>query len=149
MTMDRQMSENQYLDEVYGDDLEADLQDFTGTLSYYQTSIPRIYSTDGVQYLAEHAKAYWLIDAIASHQFNSAVRAEGFQVWTLHVGSTQEHPMPQSIKAILICDDGNGRELTRQNIPYTDFPLPQIKLYCCDGDIGGKSAKIIMLPTEY
>ena len=77
--------------------------------------------TDGAQYLAEHAGAYWLLDNIAIAQAHvKAVKAEEFQVWTLKVN-------PDST-ALLTCDDGNNRIVYKQSIPFTDFPLPEISI---------------------
>ena len=41
----------------------------------------------------------------------------------------------------LTCEDGNGHVMLTKPIPFTDFPSPGIRLYCCDGTI--------MLPSEY
>lgn len=47
--------------------------------------------------------------------------------------------------AVLTLDDGNGNVVAKQSIEFTDFPLPEVKLYCCfDGD-----QWTIMLPREY
>jgi hypothetical protein len=32
-------------------------------------------------------------------------------------------------QAVMRYEDGNGRELARQDIPYTDFPLSNLTLY--------------------
>lgn len=47
--------------------------------------------------------------------------------------------------SVLTLEDGNGGVRARQEIPYTDFPLPQQKLYACwDGQ-----QWMLMLPSEY
>ena len=43
-----------------------DLRQFTGDLERYRTPNRSVIYTPGIAYLAEHAGAYWLIDAIAS-----------------------------------------------------------------------------------
>jgi len=43
--------------------------------------------------------------------------------------------------ATLTCDDGNGTVVYRQELGYTDFPLPEITLYFTDN--------VILLPSEY
>jgi hypothetical protein len=133
--------------------LEVMLPHFTGTLNYHRFWLKGIYYTDGVQYLAEKARAYWLIDAIASHQMTPKVRQEEFQVWALHKAAPIENPTEKHIAAILICTDrdkGNGpAELARQNIPYTDFPLDAITLYLEQGSLDGEyPCQILMLPSE-
>ena len=124
-------------------ELATVLAHFTGTESYTNLRYPwlrkRFLLTDGVQYLAEKAQAYWLMDAIASHQINKKVAAEPFQVWTLSVNEKHE--------AILTCTDGDKTELVRQDIPGTDFPLTSITLYASQDDyLGGR---VVMLTSEY
>ena len=43
--------------------------------------------------------------------------------------------------AIAVADDGNGRELARQDISLTDFPLDEVSLYLTDNTL--------LLPSEY
>ena len=124
--------------------LAADLAHFTGTDTYTNLRYPwlrgaKFLLTDGTKYLAEQAKAFWLMDAIASHQINKKVAAEPFQVWTLSVNEKHE--------AVLVCTDGNKTELVRQDIPGTDFPLASITLYASQDDyLGGR---VVMLTSEY
>lgn len=123
--------------------LESELAGFIGTESYTNLRYPwlgkRFLLTDGAKYLAEKAKAYWLMDAIASHQTNKAVAIEEFQFWTLTVGEKRE--------AILTCTDGNDKQLVCQEIPFTDFPLNTITLYAAlDECLGGL---VVMLTSEY
>jgi hypothetical protein len=42
-------------------------------------------------------------------------------------------------------EDGNGRELARQAIPYTDFPLANLTLFA----VWDTQHWVIMLPREY
>lgn len=123
--------------------LAADLPHFTGTESYTNLSYPwlrkKFLLTDGAQYLAEKAKAFWLMDAIASHQLNKKVAREPFQVWELVVGA--------DCNAVLTCTDGDQHLLARQEIPYTDFPLEALSLYVSQDDaLGGL---VVMLTSEY
>ncbi len=113
---------------------QAELGQFTGTESWHRHSIARsVCYTDGVQFVAKQAGAYWLIDEIALVQIGEAkLSGEEFQVWTLIVDGSS---------AILRCDDGNGRLLLERQVPFTDFPDCGIKLYATDG--------VIMLPGEY
>jgi hypothetical protein len=81
------------------------------------------------------------IIAIAQ-KHDRVVGPEPFQVWTLKVRSNR--------RGMVICDDGNGRELYLQELEYTDFPLPEMKLYCCaDGVLGQGVERVILLPREY
>ena len=111
------------------------LRQFTGSETWYRHPLnQKVLYTDGVQYLAYHGGAYWLLDTIAISQAHvKVVAAEEFQVWTLKVN-------PDST-ALLTCDDGNGRIVYNQSLSFSDFPLPEIKLYFRDN--------VIMLPNEY
>lgn len=112
---------------------ESDLTQFTGTERWYRHPLMRdVLFTDGAKYVAEAGGAWWLLDAIASWQLDPKVKAEEFQHWVLKVADE---------RASLICDDGNGREVCRQEIEYTDFPLAEIRLYVANNTIH--------LPSEY
>lgn len=113
-------------------DLKQELEQFIGSEQLYRHWL-RLTYTDGIKYLAEKAQAYWLIDYIASAQPLKAVRCEPFQVWRLTVHADR--------KAEIAADDGNGKVIFNGKIPYTDFPLIEIKLYVADGTL--------LLPSEY
>ena len=124
-------------------ELEADLPHFYGTESYTNLSYPwlrkRFMLTDGTKYLAEKARAFWLMEAIASHQINKKVAREPFQVWELVVSA--------DCKAVLTCTNGNKRTLVQQEIPYSDFPLERISLYVTEDE--GLGGRVVMLTSEY
>lgn len=70
----------------------------------------RFLLTDGAKYLAETAQAFWLMDAIASHQTNKQVAAEPFQIWKLTVNEQKQ--------AALTCTDGSAMDTpTRKCAP--------------------------------
>jgi len=77
--------------------------------------------TPGVRFVAEEAKAYWPIDAIASHQGATKLRREEFQVWRLVVAEDRS--------AVLWAEDGNDNKLVEQIIPYSDFPESEAVFY--------------------
>lgn len=114
---------------------KADLAQFTGTENWYRHPIRRnILYTDGIQYLAEKAGAYWLIDEIAFNQMQPRIGSEEFQVWTLSVNLEESN-------AVLTCDNGNNKILFSKKITFTDFPLENVRLYF--------SNNVILLPSEY
>lgn len=126
------------------EEIEEVLKGFTGSFHYYpNTSYSRDVHTDGVHWLAEVCESFWLIDAITSHQGRAKVRKEEFQVWKLQV--------LENGKGILTCTDGHedSPEVTRQIIPFTDFPLKEITLWLERGSIDGKNITyVLMLPGE-
>ncbi len=114
---------------------KSDLHQFTGTETWFRHPLNRkVLYTEGVQYVAEHGGAYWLIDEIALIQpYDKKVAAEPFQVWTLKVRDDR--------KATLTCTDGNHNIVFTKEIEFTDFPLDEIEFYFTDNTI--------LLPSEY
>jgi hypothetical protein len=114
---------------------QAELAQFTGSENWYRHALVRsILFTDGAKYLADRAGAYWLLDEIAlAQRYEKSVAAEEFQLWKLSV--QPDHT------AVLACEDGNGDVVLRKDLPFTDFPLDEIKLYCANNTI--------LLPSEY
>lgn len=120
--------------EVQDKNLESELAHFYGSTELYRHGFFKMLYTQGVQHLAERAQCYWLLDAVASWQIKPKIKREPFQIWTLTVNQKKE--------AILTCvRDTGAKPLASQRIEYTDFPLPEMKLYLCDGTL--------MLPGEY
>ena len=109
------------------------LSQFTGTEHYYRLN-RRCLITDGAKYLADEAGAYWLLDAAASYLLELGT-SDWFVLVRMVVSECQ---------AVLCLEDGNGGIRASQQIPFTDFPLPEQVLYACwDGDHW-----VMMLPSE-
>lgn len=111
------------------------LAQFTGSTNFYRHRLVReVLYTEGVEYVAETAGAYWLLDEIAlAPRYVIPVKAEDFQVWDLKVNVDHS--------GLLTCGDGNGRELYATPIPFTHFPSPGIRLFYANW--------VIHLPGEY
>ena len=107
-------------------EVRNNLFQFTGSDRFYRHFTKHIY-TQGVQYVADKCGAYWLIDLIMSHQCDPKVRKEEFQQWKLFLNK-------EGSSAVAICDDGNGNEVTRQEIEYTTFPNLLHKEELVDGN---------------
>ncbi|MCK1671078.1 DUF6876 family protein [Bradyrhizobium sp. 150] len=109
-----------------------DLAQFSGTERWFRHSLMRTVSyTEGVQFLADKAGAYWLIDKVATLQLEPTIKREEFQVWKLNVTGS---------KATLVCEDGNYNVVYSETIDFTDFPLDHVELWFENG--------VIMLPSE-
>lgn len=128
-------------------DLESNLRQFTGSDNYIKWSIlfRRHYLTDGTNYLAKTAGCYWLMDIIASHHAKAMKypRLQQMQIWILKVKGSE---------AKIQCweDTGEGEKpKITQKIPFTDFPLDELKLYVMPQEINGVLSWVIMLPSEY
>lgn len=115
---------------------QEDLRYFTGSETWYRHSLfSKFLYTDGVQYVAEHGQAYWLIDKIfASHSCVDKIAKEDFCLWELKLNKDGQG-------ATLTCTDGNMIIVYSENILFTDFPLQSIKFYCTNN--------VLMLPSEY
>jgi len=131
----------------------ADLSGFTGCDQWTRHWMNRnlIYS-EGMAHVAEHAGggAFWLIDAIASHEGHNpelvALKQadpdfDFLHFWYLHV-DTEKHT------AVLECGlDSDQPAVVRQEIEYTDFPLPELTIYA--GNDGPGTPTKLFLPSEY
>lgn len=103
------------------------LRHFTGSECLFKNIFGLKY-TEGVQYLAERAGAYWLIDAIASHLVSSKkLRAERFLVVFLRVKNGKARLTFHS--DFDKSDPKKYPSLKTQVIHYTDFPMDEIKFY--------------------
>lgn len=114
---------------------QAELNQFTGSECYYRHSLnPRTVYTEGVQFLAARAGAYWLLDEILLIQPPAGEMAlPEFQCWTLTVHEDRS--------ATLVCRDGDDAECYRKRIPWTDFPLPSVELWFANSTL--------YLPSEH
>lgn len=112
------------MDKLSAEELQSRLRRFTGSEQFYRHERWRngaVVLTEGAQFLADHAGAYWLIDAIVSWQCKRKVSSEPFQAWTLTRNDDGS--------AVVSATDGGERVIAHQTILFTDFPLPEITLY--------------------
>lgn len=114
---------------------QESLDNFTGTESYHKY-MGGLMLTDGVKYLAEQGKCWWIIDIIWSYQ-HKLKNSSAFQLWELNIDEEMN-----TRSAVITCkEDSDKKPLITQKIPHTDFPMDYLKLYCID--------KVILLPSEY
>ena len=127
--------------------LKTELSQFNGTENYYKHSLGFSY-TDGINFLAENAECYWLLDAIGSYQHKLRLNPmlRDFQLWLLVVGNNHPFIKPEAeCMAVLTCWEDTPvkgkKPAVSQQIHLTDFPLSEIKLYFEFG--------VLLLPTEH
>jgi hypothetical protein len=113
--------------------LYAELNRFTGSTALHRHWLPRFHYTEGVRFLAERTRCYWLIDLIAILQLRAWRDAwlRQFQLWELFV---------KNRRGILACSRDSDDVAFREVIEKTDFPIPYVHLYVEDG--------VLMLPSE-
>jgi len=114
--------------------LVQSLGHFIGTERYYPHWTKSIRWTDSIQFLCEEAKAYWLMDIVASYQMHKKVRNARFQLWKIKMN-------PDDTALVTMQEDTGQPYLVSQEIPYTDFPLKEFEFYCIDG--------VCMVKSEY
>lgn len=113
--------------------LKSELRNYCGTETWFRHPLQFLY-TEGVQFLAETAECYWLIDLIFAVQYDQpAVRQEPFQSWDLVIGENKA--------ATLTCEDGNGNIVYTHHLTYTTFPLDKIRLFFTDN--------VLLLTSEW
>lgn len=109
----------------------ADLMQFTGGSRRYRTwANPNVIFTEGVEYLARTAEAFWLIDCITSyfgtHLMRGAMqqdeRLKSLQFWRL------EFHDDRSATVTARADTGVEPFVT-QEIEFTDFPLDSVDIW--------------------
>ncbi|CAD5985615.1 DUF6876 family protein [Planktothrix agardhii] len=126
--------------------LKTELSQFNGTENYYKHSLGFSY-TDGINFLAENAECYWLLDAIGSYQHKLRLNPmlRDFQLWLLVVGDSHEFIKPETESmAVLTCWEDTPvlgvKPAVSQELPFTDFPMSEIKIYL--------ENKVLLLPDE-
>jgi len=117
--------------ETFAESLKTELDGFTGTTKYHRNWLGMHY-TDGIEHLANRARAYWLIDAIASWQYR--MKSIDLQIWELAVAPDCSAHLIGYIASV-------DEAIVQQKIDYTDFPLKSIELWVEGG--------VLFLPSEY
>lgn len=131
--------------------IREQLRQFIGTSTYYQHALNRtVVYTEGVQFLAEAAGAYWLVDAIASYfgtpKMVDAMKHDGrlrtLQFWTL-----ERLDKDAGFDAVLVARaDSDCEPCIVQYIEYTDFPLDSVNIWA-GRDAGNRW--VLYLPSEH
>lgn len=124
------------------EEFESALHQFTGTGQYHRLSLHGgLVATDGVAFLAEEASAFWLVDAIASHQPKALKdpMLREHQFWTLDVAPDHS--------AVLKCERDTDDVAIVQRIKYTDFPMAQVKVWV--EPLGDGRHWVALLPSEH
>ena len=104
-------------------------------------------------HVAEYGEAFWLLDAIASHEEKNPdliaaceyERVDYLHFWRLDV---TRKPGEQMGRARLWCEAEAGEPpIVEQEIELTDFPLDNLTVYA--GNDGPGTLRKLFLPSEY
>ena len=110
---------------------QSDLNQFTGDLERFRHCINRrVIYTPGIQYLAEKAGAYWLIDEIAINLGSKSLqrkmaldpKAQELLFWNLQVN-------PDSSAILSAVGDADHPPIFKKRITWTDFPLESVNIW--------------------
>jgi hypothetical protein len=112
--------------------LRADLSAFIGTENWHRHGINRqMLLTDGVVYYADQAGAWWFLDIVATEVMRfHPVKPFLSIVLEVHEG-----------EADILVGDGDGDNLYKRHIHFTDAPAGQWRFYLTDN--------VLLLPSEY
>ena len=127
------------------------LNQFIGVLEWTRHTLSGLIYSEGVAYLQEHGKCYWLVDTIGSYfvandKFQEHLSANpGFA--SLHFWKLKK----EGDGAVLIAELDLGCDpVVRQDFEFTAFPFPEsgeFTLYCGQ-DFANEPWKPF-LPSEY
>ena len=114
--------------------LRAELHQFTGSTEFYRHFTNRIIYTQGIKFLCDRARLYWLIDLIAALQARAlrdpALRE--FQLWELRITDG---------KAVVVCLRDSEVEALRLPLKAVDSALDFVRVYLENGTL--------LLPSEH
>lgn len=132
--------------------LRDSLRGFSGTEAYHQLSIiPNVVATDGVKYLCENARCFWLFDVIATHlgSVKSCARQYGEVFTNFHVWTITKVDEGAIVEARV---DSGEPALITQEFEYTTFPFDEtgeFKLFVAMQPMIDRDVFVVMLPGEY
>ncbi|MGJ0430887.1 DUF6876 family protein [Methylobacter sp.] len=119
-----------------------DLSAFNCTENYYKTIFNNVVYTDGMKYFFTNGGdngAYWFLDYIL---FEILPKCGDEEFISIEVNVEDN-------KASIKAHNGNYNYLYDQNIPYTDLADGTWKFWIEIGECGGKSVRVILLPSEH
>jgi hypothetical protein len=110
-----------------------DLSQFYGTEQYHKTFVfnPKLKHTDGVQYFAKEAGAFWFLDIVATDIY-ALTKQEPFLSIVLQV---------KNGSANIFIENGDCEVLETRTIEHTDCPTGEYSFFLTDN--------VLMLTSEY
>lgn len=112
---------------------KLDLSQFTGTEAYHRTFMftPKLVHTDGVQYFADNAGAYWFLDIVATEIYPLLRQYPFISLKFVSTGS----------RGAIHIEDGDCNTIKVRRIEHTDCPEGQYDFFLTDD--------VLMLTSEY
>jgi hypothetical protein len=131
--------------------IKAELAQCYGTQGYHHNALSKkvgVVYTDGVKKMIELCEAAWLFDIILSYQYKCRLDEDlsDRQFWTLTVNQEEK-------TAVVKCERDTDDVFITQEIEFTDFPLPEMRVWLSAGgciiDDEPQIVLVAMLPSEY
>lgn len=120
----------------------AQLRQFTGSECFFKHWCnSNIVYTEGIKYLAEKAKCWWLIDEIALVLFPRLLLGHKDSFYSIELIAHADG------SAFIKVGDGNNKIYLKHRINWTDFPVlgNPLQLYLCESG----NDYCLMLSHEY
>ncbi|MBW8242534.1 hypothetical protein K1F50_06945 [Muricauda oceani] len=119
--------------------LQEQLSQFCGSQQIFTLPLCRTRYTEGIQFLAQTANAFWLLTdaSVMGKSLMSKSRFITIDFKRYSKAEAETH----GYDAVIAYSDGNGTVFTEQRYHTTDFPLEQLCLFFVDNTL--------LLPSEY
>ena len=118
----------------------AGQENFWGTESYHKISLMPYLVTDGIKYILEKGKCFWLFDEfyvmIHDIKINSSLIVCKLQV-------------NEDLSCKLIIEDGNYNKLAEKELSYTNFPAKEQIVWASYSVVNDKNYLIFYLSSEH
>lgn len=124
--------------ETAQENLSEQLRHFHGSAHFYRLPICGTRYTEGIQFLASTANAYWLLTDASI--MGKSLMEKSYFITVDFKRLTEEEKEEIGYDATITYTDGNGEVFTVQKY-HTDFPLDKLRLYFIDNTL--------LLPSEY
>lgn len=127
-------------------ELEATLAHFCGSLSWFRHPLTsRFIWSEGVDFLIEEAKCWWLVNDIFIHlTVGKEIRQQPEHVQMFHFW---ELIVENNAATLTAYEDLGINPFIEKEYDYTDFPLDEIKFYA--GKDSPEGPYKLFLPSEY
>ena len=120
-------------------EIKDGLQHFHGSETVFQIPLLRTRYTNGLKYLAEAAKCFWLITDTSVIAKSLMDRSEFITIDFKRLPEDKQDFT--GYEAEIIYTDGNDNILEKHGYRATDFPLDELRLFFVNNTL--------MLPSEY
>lgn len=132
------MNNNSDTTETLAETLLEGMAQFHGSDIIYLLPICGTHYTEGVQFIAETADAFWLLTDTSIMGKSLMEKSKFLTIDFKRLNSAEKEEI--GYDATVSYSDGNGQLFTVQKY-HTDFPLESLRLYFIDGTL--------LLPNEY